>query len=82
MFDVVCVCVLLGGGSDYSVNEVKFVYVLSSIYYSGFEFASGWYIKIGGGLFDYFDKSDLSWVCIECEFVDWMFSDGDEVVVD
>ena len=71
-----------GGGSDHSVNEAKSVYVLPPIYYPGPEPAPGWYIKIGGGPLDYFDKSDPSWARTERELADWMSSDGDEVVAD
>jgi sarcosine oxidase len=71
-----------GGGSDHSANEAKSVYVLPPIYYPGPDPAPGWYVKIGGGPLDYFDKSDPSWVRTERELAAWMSSDGDDVVAD
>ena len=71
-----------GTGSDHSANEAKSVYVLPPIYYPGPEPSPGWYVKIGGGPLDYFDKTDASWIRTERELEEWMSSDGDEVVAD
>lgn len=70
------------GGSDHSVNEAKSVYVLPPIFYPGPDPPRGWYVKIGGGPLDYFDKSDPSWARTERELAEWMSSDGDEAVAD
>lgn len=71
-----------GAGSDHSANEAKSVYVLPPIYYPGPVPSAGWYVKIGGGPLDYFDKTDASWIKTERELAEWMSSDGDEIVAD
>ena len=70
------------GTSDQSLNEAKSVYVLPPIYYPGPEPSAGWYMKIGGGPNDFFDKSDPSYVRTERELAEWMSSEGDERVAD
>ena len=70
------------GGSDHSRNEAKSVYVLPPIYYPGPTPSAGWYVKIGGGPLDYFDKSDPSFVRTERELEEWMAGSGDEAVAD
>ena len=70
------------GTSDQSLNEAKSVYVLPPIYYPGPEPSAGWYMKIGGGPNDFFDKSDPSYVRTERELAEWMSSEGDECVAD
>jgi len=70
------------GTSDQSLNEAKSVYVLPPIYYPGPEPSAGWYMKIGGGPNDFFDKSNPSYVRTERELAEWMSSEGDESVAD
>jgi sarcosine oxidase len=70
------------GGSDHSRNEAKSVYVLPPIYYPGPTPSAGWYVKIGGGPLEYFDKTDPSFVRTESELEEWMAGSGDEEVAD
>ena len=53
------------------------MYVLPPIHYPGPSPPPGWYVKIGGGANDFFDREKWAETCGDLER--WMASSGDEV---
>ena len=69
-----------GGDNSHSRNEAMSVYVLPPIKYPGPDPPPGWYVKIGGGANDFFERE--RWGDTVDDLDAWMKSDGDEVVAD
>ena len=69
-----------GGGNSHSRNEAMSVYVLPPIKYPGPDPPPGWYVKIGGGANDFFERNRWEETVRDVEA--WMKSEGDEAVAD
>ena len=68
------------GGNSHSRNEAMSVYVLPPIEYPGPDPPRGWYVKIGGGANDFFERERWSETVADLDA--WMKSDGDDAVAD
>jgi len=68
------------GSNSHSRNEATSVYVLPPIRYPGPDPPEGWYVKIGGGANDFFERE--RWESTVPDLERWMRSDGDEKVAD
>lgn len=69
-----------GDTNSHSRNEAMSVYVLPPIKYHGPDPPEGWYVKIGGGANDFFERE--KWEDTVGDVDTWMASEGDEAVAD